>query len=233
MAVAFDAVGPGVNAAAVSSFSWTHTPVGTPTAVGVGVSWYDSASGPLVITYGGATMTSAVSLANGILQSETFGKANPASGAQTVAGSWTGGGSHYPIGSSISVTGSDTTTCFSNTTSSSGTGTTITASCVSAAGELVMDTCVSNGGTPTLTVGAGQTQRWNASNSGLTGAGSTEGGAASVTMSWSSSASNPYVQTAASFKDAGGGGGGGATSALLLLPGDLMAGMDKLGANFQ
>jgi hypothetical protein len=54
-----------------------------------------------------------------------------------------------------------------------------------------------------------------------------------VTMSWTSSASGPWVQTAASFKDAGGGGGGGATSSLLLLPGDLMAGMDKLGANFQ
>ena len=52
----------------------------------------------------------------------------------------------------------------------------------SAAGEIVIDT-VYNSGTA-LTVGAGQTQRWNLAPGGE-GAGSTEPGASTVTMSWS------------------------------------------------
>ena len=230
MAVAFDAVGAGVNAAAVNSFSWTHTPVGTPTAVGVGVSWYDE-SFVLSITYGGAAMASEVAITNSPLKSEMFSKANPASGAQTVAGSWTGG-AHYPIGNSITVTGSDTATCFSNTASASGSGTAITVACTSAVGELVMDTVTHNSGS-TISGGAGQTERWNATNSGLRGAGSTEAGAATVTMSWTGGAAGAWVQTAASFKDASAGGGGGGTSGMLLLSNDMQGNMGRLGGNFQ
>jgi hypothetical protein len=55
----------------------------------------------------------------------------------------------------------------------------------SVANELVFDT-VSCETCTTLTVGAGQSERWNLSQSGLyaMGAGSTEPGAATVTMSW-------------------------------------------------
>jgi len=64
----------------------------------------------------------------------------------------------------------------------------------SATGEVVIDVLSINGNAGAVTVGAGQTQRW----SGLTGtgdgnefgAGSTEPGAASVTMSWSATASS-------------------------------------------
>ena len=71
----------------------------------------------------------------------------------------------------------------------------VTVNVTSAATDLVFDTvgCASDGSTlcTSLTVGAGQTQRWNlfALDAGSTGeqlraAGSTEPGAASVTMSW-------------------------------------------------
>ena len=60
----------------------------------------------------------------------------------------------------------------------------------SAANELVFDTVASEAQSEpfTLTVGAGQTERWNSAIMGydrFLGAGSTEPGAASVTMSWS------------------------------------------------
>ena len=58
----------------------------------------------------------------------------------------------------------------------------------SAAGELVFDTVGARGDATTLTVGAGQTQQWNyatgSTPNDVIGGGSTEPGAASVTMSW-------------------------------------------------
>jgi hypothetical protein len=75
----------------------------------------------------------------------------------------------------------------------------------SAANELVFDTvgceqCTS------LTVGAGQTERWNRSvDNGITrGAGSTETGAATVTMSWTLGSANDWAIGAVPIKPSGG-----------------------------
>jgi hypothetical protein len=76
----------------------------------------------------------------------------------------------------------------------------------SAANELVFDTvgceqCTS------LTVGAGQTQRWNrvVENGSTRGAGSTEPGAATVTMSWTLGSANDWAIGAIPIKPSGGG----------------------------
>ena len=75
----------------------------------------------------------------------------------------------------------------------------------SAANELVFDTvaCEACG---SLTVGAGQTQRWNRStdNGGIRGAASTEPGAATVTMSWTLGAANQWAIGAIPIKPSGG-----------------------------
>jgi len=70
--------------------------------------------------------------------------------------------------------------------SAQGKSATPSVSTTSAAGELVLDTVAFKDGLA-LDVGANQTQLWSAANSAnkVRGAGSTEAGAASVTMSWS------------------------------------------------
>lgn len=201
MAVAFDAVGPGVNANAVGSFSYTHTPSGTPTAVGLGLCWYDE-SGTLTVTYGGAAMTSAESVTSSPLKGELFGLANPASGAQTVAGNWDLG-SHYPIGSTITVTGSDTTTVFTDTNSASGNSGNTSVTVTSAVGELLMSAVMMNNGGVAIGPVSGENERFEAGNSGLQGQVQTAAGASpSVSMDTTSAASGPWVIVAGSFKSA-------------------------------
>ena len=71
----------------------------------------------------------------------------------------------------------------------------------SAAGELVHD--VISFRNVTLTVGTGQTQLWNVSpGSEANGGGSTEPGAASVTMSWTPSGSQDWAMAGISIKRA-------------------------------
>jgi hypothetical protein len=76
----------------------------------------------------------------------------------------------------------------------------------SAANELVFDTVTCEQCT-SLTVGAGQTQRWNlsADNGTTRGAGSTEPGAATVTMSWTLGSANDWAIGAVPIKPSGGG----------------------------
>lgn len=93
MPVAFDSVGPGsAGATATSSpLSWTHTPVGAPSAVLVGVATGFGTQGTDAVgacSYGGAVMTPLAFLYifnggfGGYL--ELFGLASPAAGPQTV-----------------------------------------------------------------------------------------------------------------------------------------------------
>lgn len=200
MTVAFDAVGPGVNASAVGSFSYTHTPAGTPTAVALGLGWFDD-SGTLTVTYGGAAMTSVESVAASSLKAELFELANPASGAQTVAGNWNLG-SHYPVGSTITVTGSDTSTVFSDTNSASGSSTTPSVTVTSDTGEFVMSAVLINNGGVSLAPNGSQDERFEAGNSGLQGAVMTTTGAASVTMDMTTAGTGPWVTVAGAFKSA-------------------------------
>jgi hypothetical protein len=84
MPVTFDAVTQhdGINTA---GSSFTHTPVGTPTAVVVAAT--QNADRSMSVTYGGASMTliGKITSPNSTTQQLLFGLANPASGAQTVA----------------------------------------------------------------------------------------------------------------------------------------------------
>ncbi len=80
----------------------------------------------------------------------------------------------------------DQTTPLGTLAAASGTSGTATVNVTSATGQLVFGT-VSRDGNPTLTVGDGQTERWNitgAGNGAVSGAASTEPGATSVTHSY-------------------------------------------------
>lgn len=211
MSVALDAVGPnssGATGSNVSSLSWTHTPVGTPTAVAVTVGWWNTTNAISSVTYGGVAMVLAKALASSANdKAAIYGLANPPSGSQTVVITWSGGGAFANAGS-ISVTGSDTSTVFSNTSSATGTGTSASTTCTSAVGELVVSMCNGDNATTGVTMTASGTRRWGTAYVGTEEANAcqTDVGAASVTMTETLSASKVWTIVAASFLAAPGAG---------------------------
>jgi len=91
---------------------------------------------------------------------------------------------------------------FSASASTSGTSTTPSIAVTAAVGDVVTD-IMAAAGNVTATVGAGQTERYNAiQGTALRAAGSSEAGAASVTMSWTLSSSVPWVIRATPMKPA-------------------------------
>lgn len=208
MAVAIDAVSTTTELSGVSSFSWTHTPVGTPSAVAVGWAGY-SGSGATrthTVTYGGQACALEVGPSGDPTGSgrtnSIYGKGSPLTGAQTVAISDdTGGPNMYGKPYAVTVTGSNTSDVFSNNAKANGTSSTASVSCTSATGEIVIDACAT-GSTETFTIGAGQTEIFRV---GIPSLGSTralasyESGAASVTMSWTLDGGTDWDICAASF----------------------------------
>ena len=88
MAVLFDAVTTGTSA---TSYSYTHTPVGTPTAVIVALTLDNIGRNPSV-TYGGVPMTLLSSVASPDVTTAQFlfGLSGPLPGAQTVSITFSG-----------------------------------------------------------------------------------------------------------------------------------------------
>jgi hypothetical protein len=189
--VVFDAVSnpAPILSSGSSPLSWTHTPVGVPTAVAVLMGGFNSSIKPTAVTYGGVSMT----LGTAFGPDQPFviiaGLANPSSGAQTV--SISGFTSCFLAAAAITVTGSDTTTCFRNSTglgrqTDGGSGSSVSVS--SAVGDLVIDCVVgfSMGSAPSGSSGNsaaahGYTVTWN----GNLGFGvATSAGAATTTATW-------------------------------------------------
>jgi hypothetical protein len=196
--VAFDQVSNGTPANNTAGpASWTHTPVGTPTAVAVLVDGFSLPVDPTV-TYGGTSLgTYTVKKFNGTDTVYIYCLPNPPSGAQTVNVSWTGGNA-YVTAFAITVTNSNTSSCFSNTAGASGTSNSISNTVTSATGQLVVDIADQDPG-GTLTAGGGQSNTSTSNVSGLHSSVSTAPGSASVTMTWASTSSADWADAAASF----------------------------------
>ncbi len=148
----------------------------------VGIDWRN-ATVASTVTYGPQSLT-LVGIQDGPAQAriEIWRLVNPATGTATVTvhGNPADSGANIVVGVTT-WTGVDQTTPLGPFASANGMSTTATVDVTSAAGELVHDTVSAN--IMSLAVGAGQTQRWNLSPQ-HTGGGSTEPGAATVTMSW-------------------------------------------------
>lgn len=204
MSVVFDAVGPssaGQTASSVSSMSWTHTPVGVPTAVSVQVALVSTPfTGSVTVTYGGVSMTNAVDKTNPtITRAIIFGLASPPSGPQTVVVTF-GSAIDKAAGGSITVTGSDPVACF-DFVSAGATGRSnhpLDNPCSSAVGDLVIDCGAQRVISGSWTPNAGQTQAWM----NINGTSSYAPGAASVTMIENTGTSDFWSIVSASFKAA-------------------------------
>mgnify|MGYP001561318198 CR=1 FL=1 len=199
--VVFDAAATGTAANAASlTFAHTVGAGGTNRVLIVGVSIDNrTVTG---VTYAGVAMTSVGSVANGAQISHLWRLVNPATGANDVAITLSGGGTDI-VGCAISVTGAHQTSPVGTFASATGTSTAVTVNVTSAADELVVDMASVDAGA--LTVGAGQDSRCNATAGDNQGGGSTEAGAGTVTMSWTSTVSSAWATGGVSVKVAAAG----------------------------
>ena len=165
------------------------------------------------ITYAGTSMTLATSVANGNFLTYLYYLANPALGADNVVITFNASGGQHYSASINSYTGVDQTTPLDATntaTGSSTTGGTVTVTTV-ADNCWVVDSLIRNEwGQSGITVGAGQTERYNTlvGGYGYYGGTSDEGPktpAGDVVMNWTWSIffSLAWATVAASFKPAG------------------------------
>lgn len=131
---------------------------------------------------------------------------NFTSGSQTISIDYTIASPTQGTVGVFTCTGVDTASPWRATrTTASGSGTSGSMNVSSALGDVVIDVLSLSGSTgDALTIGAGQTSKFNLSNGGvnLIAGSSTEDGAATVTMSWSWANSRPWVSVGGSLKEA-------------------------------
>lgn len=186
MPLAFDAVSSGEGSGA-GPFSFSHTTSGADRLLLVLTMVVDTIDTVSSVTYNSVGLTAIPSFAtaNGLYRVAGHYLVAPATGANTVSVSVTGGVNDFGA-MAISFTGAHQTVPLGTAANATGSSTTPSVNVSSAADEIVVDmlNIVHSGA---LTVGAGQTQR--VSDIGPNGfakyAGSTEPGSATTTMSWS------------------------------------------------
>jgi hypothetical protein len=220
--VLFDATSSGQNSAGTITGSgtskgtsggityfWTHTPVGTPTAVAVVVQNYDPNGTITGVTYGGTAMVlvgTKETFPGGGSYCYIFGLANPASGAQqiVVSGSSSASGM-FTSAQAITVTGSDTTATATGGMrsgsygSAQGSSTTASVVVATAAGDLAID-LVTDGAGATVTPAAGMTAFWDLNAGAYTNASRQTASSSSTTESYTLSPSDTWGMVAAAFK---------------------------------
>jgi hypothetical protein len=193
---AISADGPAVTAVSSSnttSLTWSHT-VGSNSnrILIVSISFRDGNVSASSVTYGGAALTliGAVNSGGNQNRTEIWYKLAPPTGTASVVINMTA--SKEVAGASVSYYGVSQTTPLGTYSAAGNNGTTTASVSVSsAAGQLVIDTVTTNGDANSLAVTfpALQTQLWNIyTGSGdagnARGAGSTQPGAATTTMTW-------------------------------------------------
>ncbi len=159
------------------------------------------------VTYNSVSLTNVDGIDNGSVSSHLWQLVASATGANTFVATSTA--TDFELNAACeSYTGVDQTTPLGTSVTASGTDTAPSVTVTSASGELVKD-AIGLDHSGTLTVGSGQTSRYN--EIGLGGwnkyAGSTEAGGSSVVMDWSDSASVNWASVGVSIKPAGAGGG--------------------------
>jgi large repetitive protein len=201
MAIAFDAA-TSAQATSASSIGLSHTASGSDRAVFAGVcSEAVSPDATSTVTYGGTSMTEQWDRVVAFAHSSGHTLVAPATGAQTVTATLAGSDDMLTLGV-ISLTGVDQSTPVGTAASADGDSATASVTVTSATGELVVDNVCAY--RATITVGAGQTQRWQQNVSSVwSGGGSTEAGAASVAMTWTFTA-EVWAIGAIPFKPAAG-----------------------------
>ncbi len=160
------------------------------------------------ITYSGQALTlvgAKTDGGSGEARVEMWALKNPPTGAANVVVTFNRANDDGAVVGVATFAGVDQTTPYGAFFSNSGNGTMATLSVTSAAGELVFDTVTlrSVGFGASGSPGAGQTARWKTYfNSRVGAGGSTESGAATVTMSWTAASAVDWAIGALAIKPA-------------------------------
>lgn len=191
-----------VAATNVSTRTWSHTVgSGNSRILVVGIALADTSVTVNSVTYGGAPLTKITSIGTGNTAELWYLLAPPVGTANIVA-SWST--ARDMTGWSGSFTNVDQYSPVRNSAVASGTSTTPTVTVAAAEGDLVVDTLSANGDAGSLSVGPGQTPLCSGTTgntgSDCLGASSIEPGAASVTMSWATTASKNWGLAAAALR---------------------------------
>ena len=198
MAVAIDTTGAG-QAGNLSSFSYSHTFSGSNRHAIIVIM---TTTGQITsnVTIGAVTCSLITSsrVATGSEQVELWEPdSEPATGAQTVAGTFTSM-AHSMI-NSVSFTGVDTATPSAGLQTNTGTSTSTSVSVTAAVGDFIVDG-VRGDNEPTEDVS--QVNQYSAGSGGKFGEISTKTGAASVSMDWTF-VSGDFAHAAIAVKDGG------------------------------
>jgi len=192
----------------INTLSWSHTiKSGSNRILIVALSTRDGSASVSGVWYGSELLSQIGGQAATGSQNRTdlwYMLAPPTGTANVFVGLLT---SKRVVASAISFTGVNQTTPLGTFVGATGQSTTASVNVSSAPGELVLDTVTTNGDANTLTANAGQTEQWDLfSGTGdlnnVRGGGSTEPGAASVTMSWRLGASKVWAIGAVAIKPA-------------------------------
>ena len=188
--ITFDAASNSGYQTAQSSYSWSHTCTGSNRYLIVGISMLSIAGSSVSsITYNNVSMTflGAVSSVTGAVRVELWGLIAPATGSNTIVVTLsTGLDSVGGAASYTSVNQSSATESFNSASATNVGAADATVDITTIADNDMIVDCVSTTDAA-ITVGAGQTSRWNVSGALGSGAGSQEGvktPAGVVTMSW-------------------------------------------------
>ena len=203
MAIAYDTASS-AQATAASSISVSHTASGSDRAAFIGVG--SSAESPdltSTVTYGGSSCTE---IWDFIGQTYAHNSSHyyiaPPTSSQTVTATLAGTDDELVIGVT-SMTGVHQTTPIGTPQTANATSNAPSVNVSSATDELVVDNLYAITAN-TLTVGAGQTERWAQTiGTAVVGKGSTEVGSATTTMSWSMAGADIWTIGAVGFKPAG------------------------------
>jgi hypothetical protein len=176
-----------------SSITISHTTSGTNRLMLVGVSLnndgYEEVTG---VTYNSVALTLVGTVANDDdSRVEIWKLVAPDTGTYDAVVTFSADLLQEGFAGVVTFTGVHQTTPLGNFTSAIGDGITATVDISSVTGELVFEVLAAEYST-SATVGAGQTERWNIYRTSSIGAGSTEPGAATVTMSWTLTGSGDH-----------------------------------------
>jgi hypothetical protein len=212
VAVAYDNSTVSSSTTPAQNPSFSHTPAGTPTGVGVIVTWRHTGGAQAItsVTYGGEDCDFEDDQAgsNGQCKVAIYSLGLPPSGAQTVQVNFTGSAPDrgYAI-CAVTVTGGHTSDVFGTPVTGAATSITPSLTVSADANKLVVDALAVFGTSSNGTAGANQDERMDQVVTLWLGACSTEPGDELVTMSWTLSGSAAYAMAAAAFNEAELGGG--------------------------
>lgn len=188
--------------AGVSSLTWSHTCSGADRLLGVGVGFWDSSADVSGVTYAGAALTKIGEATRVMAEAHQWRRIAPATGANNIVVTLVAAGDLSCGGQSFSSV--DQTTPLGTQAVATGSSTAPTVNVSAATDDLVWDTLGGDDGTNTI--GADQTSSWNITGGTVpNGAGSTEPGAATVTMSWTFGSTGSWAICGVAVKAAAGG----------------------------